>query len=244
MAGRVILGLLVVSAMVSGAGAQTLEDVVAKNLQARGGLDKLLAVKTARMTGRITFGPGMQAPFTLERKRPRLMRAEFTLDGKLSVQAFDGQVAWTQMPFMGQTTPEPVADEDRGQIEEQADFDGPLVDWRAKGHLLELLGKEKLDGALAFRLKLTTKSGSVRQLFLDATSFLELRVLDTRSFQGEEREFESSLSDYRDVDGIQVPFLVESGQKGAPERQRISFDKVEFGVAIDDARFQMGGRER
>lgn len=244
MAGRAILGLLLVAATAKGAGAQTLEEVVAKNLRARGGLERLRAVKTARMTGRITFGPGMQAPFTLERKRPRFMRAEFTLDGKLCIQAFDGQVAWTQMPFMGQTSPEPMADEDRGQIEEQADFDGALVDWKAKGHTPELLGKEQLDGALGLRLKLTTKSGGMRQLFLDAASFLELRILATRSLQGEQLEFESSLSDYRDVDGIQVPFLVESGPKGAKERQRISFDKVEFGVAIDDARFQMAGRER
>ena len=244
MADRVVLALFLLAATAPVAGAETLEEVVAKNLRARGGLEKLLAVRTARMTGRITFGPGMQAPFTLERKRPRLMRTEFTLDGKLCVQAFDGQVAWTQMPFMGQTTPEPVADGDRGQIEEQADFDGPLVDWKAKGHTLELLGKQTLEGSPAWRLKLTTKSGSVRHVLLDATSFLELRVLDTRSFQGEELEFESSLSDYRDVDGIQVPFLVESGPKGAKERQSISFDKVEFGVAIDDARFRMAGRER
>ena len=244
MADCAVLALVLVVATAPGDGAQTLEEILAKNLHARGGLDRLKSVATARMTGRITFGPGMQAPFTLERKRPRSMRAEFTLDGRRAVQAFDGQVAWTHMPFMGQSEPEAMAGEDRGQIEEQADFDGPLVDWKAKGHALELLGKQSLDGSDSWRLKLTTKSGSVRHLFLDAASFLERRVLGTRSLRGEELEFESSLADYREVDGIQVPFRVESGRKGAPERQRISFDKVEFGVAIDDARFRFPGRER
>jgi len=223
----------------AGAGAQTLDEVVARNLQARGGLEKLKAVETARMTGRISFGIGIEAPFTLERKRPKALRAEFTLEGAQGVQAFDGRSAWTLAP--GEKVPERLDPEETREVEDQADFDGPLVDWKAKGHALELLGKEKLGGGEVFRLKLVTKNGNLRHIFLDSGSFLEVRIEGKRRFNGSPVDVESALSDYREVSGIKLPFRIESGPKGVPQRQRIAFDKIELGVPIDDARFRMPG---
>jgi hypothetical protein len=223
----------------AGAGAQTLDEVVARNLQARGGLEKLKAVETARMTGRISFGIGIEAPFTLERKRPKALRAEFTLEGAQGVQAFDGRSAWTLAP--GEKVPERLDPEETREVEDQADFDGPLVDWKAKGHALELLGKQKLGGGEVFRLKLVTKNGNLRHIFLDSGSFLEVRIEGKRRFNGSPVDVESALSDYREVSGIKLPFRIESGPKGVPQRQRIAFDKIELGVPIDDARFRMPG---
>lgn len=234
---RFFVAALALLALASGAGAQTLDEILASYLQARGGLDKLKAVQTARLTGRISFAIGMEAPFTLEKKRPNAMRAEFTLEGAKGVQAFDGRTAWTQAP--GERVAERLGAEESGQVEEQADFDGPLVDWKAKGHSLELQGKERLGTREAFRLKLTTKNGNVRTIFLDAATHLEVRIQGKRNFGGEEVVIESSLGDYREVDGLKVPFRIESGPKGVPQRQRIAFDKLELGVAIDDARFRM-----
>jgi hypothetical protein len=221
--------------------AQTLDDVVARNLLARGGLDKLRALAGARMTGRISFGIGGDAPFTLERKRPRCMRAEFVLQGARGIQAFDGKSAWTLAP--GEKTAERLDPEETREVEDQADFDGPLVDWKAKGHTLELLGKQSLGGAESWKLKLVTRNGNLRTIFLDAASYLEVRIEGKRSFGGGAVEVESALSDYRDVAGIKLPFRIESGPKGVPQRQRIVFDKIEIDVAIDDARFRMPGAQ-
>ncbi len=237
MAGRTIAALVLTAS--ANLGAQPLDEILAKNLAARGGLDRLKAVQTARLTGRITFGPGMEAPFTLERKRPRSMRSEFRLDGETGVQAFDGQNAWTLMPFAGQREPERLEAEDRQQIEEQADFDGPLVDWKAKGHALELLGRESVDGVACWKLRLTTKAGAVRTIFLDGATFLETKSVGRRVFGGNEIEFESALSDYRDVDGLKLPFAISAGPLNASERQRIRFERIELDVPIDDARFAM-----
>lgn len=200
-----------------------------------------------RMSGSMSFGPGMRAPFTLEMKRPNRMRIEFELEGETGVQAFDGRSAWAQMPFAGQPRPQPLPPEEAGQIEEQADFDGPLVDWQAKGHRLELVGEARVDADPAWKLRLTLKSGAVRYVYLDAGSFLEVRTEGTREFQGSRVEFESRLGDYREVAGLRVPFLIESGPKDAPERQRLRFETIEYDVPIDDARFALprsGGRER
>jgi hypothetical protein len=243
MAGRTIVAALVLTASAD-LGAQTLDDILAKNLTARGGLDRLRAVQTARLTGRITFGPGMEAPFTLERKRPRSMRSEFKLDEQTGVQAFDGQNAWTLMPFAGQREPERLLAEERLQVEEQADFDGPLVDWKAKGHALELLGRDSVDGVPCWKLRLTTKAGAVRTIFLDAATFLESKSVGRRVFGGNEIEFESTLADYRDVDGLKLPFTIAAGPLNAPERQRIRFERIELGVPIDDARFAMPAARR
>lgn len=221
----------------AGARAQTLDELVAKNLQARGGAEALKAVASLRQSGRIDFGIGASAPFTLERKRPRGMRAEFVLEGAHGVQAFDGKSAWTLQP--GDSVAERLDAAETREVEDQADIDGPLVDWKAKGHTLELQGRELLASGEAWRLRLVTKNGNRRTLFLDAASFLEVRIEGRRSIGGSAVEVESVLSDYRDVQGIKLPFRIESGPKGVPQRQRIQLEKAELGVVIDDARFRM-----
>jgi hypothetical protein len=220
-------------------GAQTLDEILARNLQARGGYERLKAMQTVRLRGTMSLGAGMQAPFTLELKRPDKMRSEFTLDGETGVQAFDGATAWTLMPFAGRDRAEPLPPEEAQRVAEQADFDGPLVDWKAKGHRLELAGTASVDGAPAWKLTLTLKSGEQRTVYLDAKTSLEVRSEGVRQFQGNRVEFTSSMSDYREVDGLQVPFLIETGPKDAPQRQRLLFQTIEYGVPIDDARFQL-----
>jgi hypothetical protein len=101
-----------------------------------------------------------------------------------------------------------------------------------------------VDGAPCWKLRLAAKGGDVRQLFLDAATFLEVKSLGRRVFGGNEIEFESTLADYRDVDGLKLPFAIDSGPKDAAQRQRIRFEKIELGVPIDDARFKMPARGR
>jgi outer membrane lipoprotein-sorting protein len=236
---KVLAGLALAALVTVPASAQTLDEILARNLKAKGGLDKLKAVQTIRMTGTMTVGPGMEAPFVMEQKRPNSMRLEFTLQGMTGVQAFDGKAGWQLMPFSGRKEAEPLPEDALKQLEEQADFDGPLVDYKAKGHTLELVGKEKLEGSDVYKLKLTLKNGDIRYIYLDADQFLEVRTEGTTKIRGTDVEGESTIGDYKEVGGLMIPHAVESGQKGSPQKMKMTIQKVELNVPIDDARFKM-----
>jgi len=236
---KILAGLALAALVAVPASAQTLEEVLAKNLKAKGGLEKIKSVKTIRMTGTMTVGPGMEAPFTMEQKRPNLMRLEFTLQGMTGIQAYDGKVGWQLMPFSGRKDAEPLPEDALKQIEEQADFDGPLVDYKAKGNTVELVGKEKLEGSDAYKLKVTLKSGDIRYIYFDADQFLEVKTEGKTNIRGTDVEGESTIGDYKDVGGLMIPHAMESGQKGSPQKMKMTITKVELDVPIDDARFKM-----
>ncbi len=224
------------------AGAQTLDEILAKNLQAKGGLDKIKSVQTIRMTGTMTVGPGMEAPFVLEQKRPNMMRMDFTLQGMTGSQAFDGKTGWQLMPFGGRKDPETVPEDQLKQLEEQADFDGPLVDYKAKGNQVELVGKEKVEGTDAWKIKVTLKNGDVRYIYLDADQYLEIRGEGKTTIRGTEMEFESTMGDWKEVSGLMLPFSAESGQKGSAQKMKMTIKDAVLNVPIDDARFKMPGK--
>jgi outer membrane lipoprotein-sorting protein len=234
-----LTALAAATLLATAASAQTVDEIIAKHVAARGGMAKLEAVKTMRMTGTMSVGPGIEAPFTLEMKRPNSMRAEFTLQGQTGVQAYDGTTAWMVMPFMGKKDPEALPAEEAKTIAEQADFDGVLVNYKAKGHTVELAGKEAVEGTDAYKLKVTLKNGDVRYIFLDAEYFLEIRTEGSRTMRGTPIDFESSTGDYKDVEGLMLPHSIESGAKGMPQRQKMTISKIELNPAIEDARFTM-----
>jgi len=142
--------------------AQSVDDILAKHYEACGGLAKLKALNTMRVTGSMTMGPGMEAPITMERKRPGMRRMEFTIQGMTGIQAFDGAKTWSVMPFMGKKDPEVAPAEETKQADEQADFDGPLVDYKNKGNTVEFVGKDKVEGSDVYKLKVTLKGGEIR----------------------------------------------------------------------------------
>lgn len=219
--------------------AETLDEVLARHYEALGGMEKLKGVQTVRMTGKMIMGQGMEAPFVMEKARPNRFRMEFTFQGMTGVQAFDGKGGWMVMPFSGKKDPEPMPSEMVKEMEEQADFDGPLVDWQSKGHTVELLGTEDVEGTPAYKLKATLKNGNVITYFLDAETFLTLKEESKRHIRGTEVESESSVGDYKQVEGLTIPFAMEMGAKGAPQRQRMVTDKVEINPKVEDGRFAM-----
>jgi outer membrane lipoprotein-sorting protein len=219
--------------------AQTVDDIVAKNIQARGGMDKLKSVQTTRSTGTMTMGPGMEAPGMMIQKRPDMARIEFTLQGMTAVQAYDGKEAWQIMPFAGKKDPEAMSADDKKDLEENADIDGPLVDYKSKGHKIELLGKDKVEGTDAYKLKLTLKNGDVITMYLDADSYLEIKEESKRMVRGTEREVESVIGDYKEVSGRMFPFAIENGVKGGQEKEKLTISKIELNVPLDNALFKM-----
>lgn len=219
--------------------AQTVDEIIAKNVQARGGAEKLKTVLSIKSTATMSMGPGMEAPGVLIQKRPALARLEFTVQGLTAVQAFDGKSGWQIMPFMGKKDPELMSADEAKEIEENADLDGPLVDYKSKGHQVELQGKEKIEGTDAYKLKVTLKNGDVQTIYIDSDSFLDIKEVTKRTVRGTEQEIESAIGDYKPVSGIMFPFAVESGIKGTDQKQKLTITKVELNVPADDSLFKM-----
>jgi len=219
--------------------AQTVDEIIARNVAARGGLDKIKAVQSIRISGRATFGGGMEAPFTIEMKRPKRARMEFTIQGLTATRAYDGKSGWQAMPFLGKKEPEPLSADDLKDIEEQADVDGELVDYKAKGHQVELVGKDKVEGADTYKLKVTLQNGDVKYEYLDMDSYLVIKEETKRMVRGNEVEVEQSIGDYKEVDGLLFPFAIEGARKDSPQRQKFIVEKIELNVPVDDARFTM-----
>lgn len=218
--------------------AQTADDIVAKAIAARGGLDRIKGVQTERFTGRISFGPGQEGTLIATWKRPGKFRQELVLGGNSIVRATDGATGWTLSSTSGARAEALPPDQMRG-IAEQSDFDKPLVDFKAKGNQVELVGKEKLDGRDAYKLKVTLKDGQVRYEWIDAETYLESRWQGKVSVGGGNIEFATTFSDYRTVDGLKFAFLLNTETVGTDNRQKITLEKVEVNAPVDDAAFRM-----
>ena len=166
------------------------------------------------------------------------MRTEFTVQGMAGVEAFDGQKAWAVLPMAGKTEPEFLPPEVWREAAEQSDIEGPFVDAAAKGNKVELLGNEKVEGHDCFKLAVTFKTGGVRYSYIDSVSFLEVKAEGRRMAGGDEVMLETYYRDYRPVEGLKIPYLIEAGPAKRPEKQKIVFQKVEINVPLDDARFE------
>jgi outer membrane lipoprotein-sorting protein len=239
MSRKVCLSMIILAVLVPRLLAQTVDEIIAKNVQARGGAEKLKSVQSIKSTATMSMGPGMEAPGVLIQKRPTLARLEFTVQGLTAVQAYDGKNGWQIMPFMGKKDPELMSADEAKEIEENADLDGPLVDYKSKGHQVELQGKEKIEGTDAYKLKVTLKNGDVQTIYIDADSFLDIKEVTQRTVRGTEQEIESAIGDYKAVNGIMFPFAVESGIKGTDQKQKLTITKVELNVPTDDSIFKM-----
>lgn len=216
----------------------TVDEILAKNTEAKGGLEKLRALQSLRFTGKMAMG-GMEAPFSMTKKRPEMMKIEFTVQGMTGSQAYDGSKGWMIMPFYGKKDPEEMSGDMLREFKEEADFDGPFVDYAKKGHKVELLGKADVEGTPAYKLKLTKKEGSESTVYIDAETFLEVKVEAKRKIQGQEVDTETTYSNYQEIDGYLFAFALESKTKGAPSGQTFTLEKAEINPTVDDASFQM-----
>jgi outer membrane lipoprotein-sorting protein len=219
--------------------AQTVDEIVAKHLAARGGREALASVKTLRMSGHATAGPGREAIVRREIARPGKIRTEFVFQGTTGIYAFDGKQGWRVSPLDGSLDAEPLPDDEAAASAEQADIEGPLVDWKAKGHKVERVGTASLPGGPAHELRVTLKSGAVRRVFVDAATGFIVRMESTRRVRGHDVALETDFGDYRKTDGVAFPHSIEGSARGRPNRLRIVVDSVEVNPKLDDSRFQM-----
>lgn len=218
---------------------QTAEELVAKNLQAKGGLDKIKAIRSVRMTGRLEVG-GFKAAIGHENKRPDELRETFTVQGMTQIQAYDGSTGWQISPFEGRKDPQLLGEEEMRAMVEDADFDGPLVDAQAKGNKIEYLGHDQVDGDDAYKLKVTLKNGDIYYYYLDPDTYIEIQIERLTFIRGSVRENITLLGSYKPVNGVMYPYSVESGPRNNPDdRVKITFTNIEANVPINDNDFKM-----
>jgi hypothetical protein len=218
--------------------AQTVDDIIARNLEARGGLENIKAVKSMRTSGTLRQG-GFRAAFIQENQRPNRVREETIIQGMAATEAFDGKVGWRVSPFGGRKDPDLLSADDMKSLVEDADLDGLLVDYRNKDHRADLIGHESVEGTDCYKIKLTLNNSDVRYYYIDADSYLELKVETERKIRGTVQYNETLYGDYEKVNGIYFPFAFESGEKGNPDRVKFTVDKVELNVPLSGSRFSM-----
>ena len=218
---------------------QTADELIAKNIQAKGGIEKMKAIKTLRMTGKFEGGGGFTAAVTQENERPDLVRETFSLQGMTAVQAYDGTTGWQIQPFNGKKDPELMGEDDLRDLLLDADFDGPLVDYKEKGSTVEYLGHDVVDGDDALRLKVTLKNGDIIYDYLDPDTFIEIRKEIQQFVRGSVREHVVGYGSYKPVAGVMYPFSISSGSKNNPEAQTSTVQKMEVNVTIDPADFAL-----
>jgi len=234
--------LLAVVLTTAVADAQTADEIVAKNLKAKGGVEKLKAMNSVKITG-IISAQGMEMPMTTWAKRPNLMRREMQIQDKRVINGFDGSIVWAINPLVtGSDEPRELADPTAQMVKDDSDFDGVLLDYREKGHKVELVGTETLDGKKVHHLKITKKNGQVQHYYLDADSGLEVRTVMSISMGDAPMEVTTDLSNYQQVDGVSMPFTMKQTAK-AMVLAEVKIEKVEFNVPVDDSMFKMPGKK-
>lgn len=235
---------LIVCALAAVAKAQetkqmTVDQLVAKNVEAKGGAEALHALQSVKYTGKMLVNEDkIEFGFTEIKKNPGAVRMETSLQGMTMVQAYNGKEGWQISPFRGRKDPEKMSADDTKSLIEEADIAGQLVDWKEKGSTVEYLGTEDVDGTLAHKLKVTRKNGDISYVFLDPDHFLEIRIVSQRIERGSQVETETDISDYEKINGVFLPFSMESGPKGVSDKQKVILDKAEGNPPADDKLFE------
>jgi hypothetical protein len=226
--------------------AQTADDLVAKNLAARGGA-QLAAIRTVVSKGELRF-PG-DFKLVYKETRSRLdgkpgdcsVRVEASLQGLTLIQAYDGTSAWRVNPFEGRKDAERVGADETRELADQGSIDGALLAARAKGSQVDYLGREDIDGTDAYKLRVTQQDGTVYTYWLDPDALLEIKILERRTIRGAEKETETDLADYERVGGVYFPFSITTGPKDAPpsEKEVITIASAEANVSVSPDTFAM-----
>lgn len=253
----------------------TAAEIVDKNVAARGGLEAWRAVQTMTLSGKLGAGGNQRAtlrapnpdpkaiggagparpaeevqlPFVMELKRPRKMRFEIQFQGQTAVQVYDGSNGWKLRPFLNRRVVEPYTAEELKVSSMQADLDGPLVDYAAKGTKIDLVAKESVEGRDAYKIKMTLKGGQSVNVWIDAETFLEAKIEgQPRRLDGTAHPVEVYFRDYRHVGGLTVPFLLEThvlpvgknalGLQDTPvPPEKLVVEKVQVNPKLDEALF-------
>jgi len=221
--------------LASPAVAATVEEVIAKNIQARGGVEPWRAIRTLRVTGSMTSW-SRKAPFTLLRKGDGKYHLDSIMDGKKVEIGYDGDTAWWDNHWM-QEGAQRIRGADLVVLMREVDLPNPFFDYREKGHEVKLLGDAEFEGEKAIGVEVKRADGGVETWYLNPSTFLEFARESPGADFGRPVPQRTFYDDYRSVAGVKMPFRVESQWY---TRERIfQVEKVETNVEVDDKLFQM-----
>jgi hypothetical protein len=220
--------------------AQTVDEIIDKHLAAMGGKENIAKLKTLKITSNIEVAPNMKAPMTMIIVNNKAFRMDLQMQGMTMTQAVYGDSGWAIIPWSGKKEAERMNSEEIQDSKDQMDIAGALYNYKEKGHKVELLGKEDMEGTEVYKLKLTKKNGNIEYDYLDADSYLTLKETTTHKYKDKEVTGDVIYSDYRKVDGgIMFPFGIEQREAGSSQGQPLNADKVEINVPVDESIFKM-----
>jgi hypothetical protein len=224
------------------ASAQSANDLVAKNLAARGGAEKLAAIHSLRLNGKLTFGGTFELTYTEVRARKNAaVRYDSSIQGLTLVQAYDGRVGWRVNPFEGRRDAERMSADQTGALADDGTIDGVLLTAKEKGYQVTYVGREDFDGTDAYKLRVSLPNGAEYMYYLDPDTYLEIKVVQTRLLRGARQVTVTELGDYELVNGVYFPFSIETGglDSDPSQRQKITIDNAQANVAVSAAIFAM-----
>ena len=226
-------------AAAQGASLPSTDTLIARHVQARGGGAAMAAIRTLEMNGTVR-PPGFSADLVYREAiaRPGSVRIETTLQGLTAIQAYDGQTGWQIQPFQGRKDPEALSSDDDKSLQEEADFEDALTNYKAKGSTVDNLGEVDVDGGPTYALRANLKNGDQETYYLDPDSYLTVQVLTRQLVRGAESLTETDYGDYEKVDGVYFPFEVDSGPKGSSDLQRITYKTVKANASLTPTIFQ------
>jgi outer membrane lipoprotein-sorting protein len=249
MLGKAVLSNILLSLAIPLAAAAAVPDapanlsaaqIVDKDVAAKGGLAAWRAVQTMSFSGKMEAGgkQNTQLPVLLELKRPHKTRVEIEFQNDKAIQVYDGVKGWKYRPFLGRTDVEPFSPQELEVASVEPELDGPLVDYASKGTKVDLEGVEKVEGRDAYKLKLTLKGGQVRRVWVDTQTFLEAKIEGApRRMDGRMRHVEVFYRDYKNVNGLMVPHVLETSVQGVKRSYKMVFETVLVNPKLDDSLF-------
>jgi hypothetical protein len=221
------------------------DGLIAKNLAARGGAEKLAALKSVLFAGETRFPGDFRLKFASMQGRLNpandacAVRVEMSVQGLTFIQAYDGKTGWRVNPFQGRKTAERLGEDEARSLADSASIDGVLLASRAKGSKVEYLGREDIDGTDAYKLRVNERDGDVFTYYLDPDTFLEIKILERRKLRGAEGETETELGEYEQVGGVYFPFSIASGAKNSTNKQLTTIESGEANPAVAADLFAM-----
>ncbi len=220
--------------------ALSTDEIIARHIAARGGLAALKAIKTLRMTGTLRIsGLDAQLGYEEDIARPDSVRINATLQGLTAVQAYNGETGWQIQPFQGRKDPETLSGDDAKSLQEEADFEDPLIDAKNKGATIDNLGLKDVDGGPAYALRATLRNGDQQTFYLDPDAWLAFRVETRQVLRGSEQITVTDLGDYEKIEGVYFPLEQSSGPKDQPAQQTITYTKIDVNPPLASSQFAM-----
>ncbi|HUO95016.1 MAG TPA: hypothetical protein VMT92_02185 [Steroidobacteraceae bacterium] len=212
----------------------TADEIIAHNVEARGGAEKLHALTVLKRTGRLVIpGARIELKVTEWKTAAGEYRQDVTLQGLTAVQAYDGHDAWQVQPFQGRKDPSRMSADEAKGFALAADIAGAFVDYKRKGHRVEYLGLDEVDGTPAHKIRVSLKWGDEATYWIDPDTWMVIRELDRQTLRGAEQWSETDYGEYEQVGGVWVAMTEETGAKGSEpaHRQKFVYESAEANVA-------------